>query len=451
MILLSFVALLGLSVLLFFFGQFVFEKIKVPPVILYLILGILFGVGGLSHLNPAFYLFGDPNSFLGLGISSYNAVAVLLLFLGAGYSIDLTPFTKEGKANAPKDGSTKEGLQLAIIPVYFEIIVMTFIGYFLYNNFPGTNISLSFAEAGTIAGVFALASPALIIPVCMKYMSIGETGYKNLTKNLIVASVADNFMPMPLILIFVIMVVGGSLGIAINPLVVIPITIVLIVVIIATSLFIGKLMSIAFEPVSKKVKDGKANITLYALLIFITMFVFITLLKMINPTVNGVVGIFGIVFAAFIGTGINFFEKNKLGAELGMETSKLFAMFGMPIMFLSVGSSIEITQFAQLPLVMLFIVIIILSITAKSIGELFVLREGHTAGDKKFAISTVVAKGITLVNFSIVLMPIIGPDAPLIKIMVSFAAVALTVTLPISILLMNNKGDAWLDPNLNKL
>lgn len=447
MIIFSYIALLFISVAVFYFAQFFSKKVKIPPAILYLFIGILFGVGGLSHINKVFYLFGDPNTFIGQGINAYNSVAVLLLFFGAGYSIDLTPFTKAGKANAPQDGSTKDGLKLAFIPVYFEIFVMTILGYLLFNNFPGTNIQLSFAEVGIIAGVFAVGSPALVIPACMKQMSEGKTGSKNLTKNIIVASIADNFTPMPLILIFVIMVVGGNVGININPIIIIPITIILIVVIIALSLLLGKVVTIVFEPISKKVSEGNLNIKVLAIILFITMFIIITILKLISPALSTIIGLFGIVLAAFMGTGINYFEKNKLGPRLGLETSNLFAIFGMPIMFLSVGSSIDITQFTRIPFVLLFICIIILSISVKSIGELYVLSRGYNVGDKKFAIATIIAKGITLVNFSIVLLPMLGPDATLIKIMASFAAIALTVTLPISIVLMNNKGGSWLESN----
>lgn len=444
MIIFSYVALFLLSIILFYIAKFISKKTKIPSVMIYLFLGIIFGVGGLAHFNSSFYIFGLGNNFLNEGVSKYNSIVVLLLFFEAGYSIDLKPFTKEGRKNIPDDGSTKDVLKLSIIPAYFEIFVMCILGYFIYNFFPGTNIKLSIVEVGIVAGVFALNSSSVIIPACMKYISAGKMGSKNLAKTLIISSISDNFTPMPLILIFVMMLIGGSIGISINPFVIIPVTIILIIAIIFISLFFGKLITYIFNFVGIKVVQNKLNISVYAILLFIMMLLFVTLLKQINPLVDGIVSLFGIVIAAFIGTGVNFFEKNNLGSKLGSQTAKFFTIFGMPIMFFSVGSSIEVTQFSKVVYVLMFIVITLLSIVTKSVAELYILRNGYNLGDKKFAVSTLIAKGVTLINFSVILVPILGPNEPLIKIMTALAAVSLTLTLPVAIVLMNSKGENWL-------
>lgn len=127
-------------------GGYLFEKIKLPRLIWYLILGIFLG--------PSLWNIVDSNL---LSISSYlRQIALVIILTRSGLSLDIKTLKEIGRP----------AILLCFIPACFEIIgVVIFAPVFL---------GVSYFEALLLGSVLAAVSPAVVVP---RMIQIKEKGY----------------------------------------------------------------------------------------------------------------------------------------------------------------------------------------------------------------------------------------------------------------------------------
>lgn len=127
-------------------GGFLFEKIKLPKLVWYIILGILIG--------PSLFNIVDDTL---LSISSHlRQIALVIILTRSGLSLDIKSLKKIGRP----------AILMCFLPACFEIAGITIFGPML--------LGISYFEALLLGSVLAAVSPAVVVPRMIRLM---EEGY----------------------------------------------------------------------------------------------------------------------------------------------------------------------------------------------------------------------------------------------------------------------------------
>ena len=127
-------------------GGFFFEKIKLPKLVWYIILGILIG--------PSLFNIVDDTL---LSISSHlRQIALVIILTRSGLSLDIKSLKKIGRP----------AILMCFLPACFEIVGITIFGPML--------LGISYFEALLLGSVLAAVSPAVVVPRMIRLM---EEGY----------------------------------------------------------------------------------------------------------------------------------------------------------------------------------------------------------------------------------------------------------------------------------
>lgn len=127
-------------------GGFLFEKIKLPKLVWYIILGILIG--------PSLFNIVDDTL---LSISSHlRQIALVIILTRSGLSLDIKSLKKIGRP----------AILMCFLPACFEIVGITIFGPML--------LGISYFEALLLGSVLAAVSPAVVVPRMIQLM---EEGY----------------------------------------------------------------------------------------------------------------------------------------------------------------------------------------------------------------------------------------------------------------------------------
>ncbi|MDE6407092.1 MAG: cation:proton antiporter [Anaeroplasmataceae bacterium] len=138
---LSLFLIFGLGVL----GGYIFEKIRLPRLVWYLIIGILFGPSLLNIIDQDL-----------LQISSYlRQIALVIILTRSGLSLDIKTLKEIGRP----------AIFMCFIPACFEIIGVVIFGPLF--------LKISYVEALLLGSVLAAVSPAVVIPRMIKIKEAG--------------------------------------------------------------------------------------------------------------------------------------------------------------------------------------------------------------------------------------------------------------------------------------
>lgn len=141
-----------LSLFLVFFvgviGGILFEKIKIPKIIFYLIMGILFGGGCLNLIDPSLE---DISDYL-------RQIALTIILTRSGLALDFKSLIKIGRP----------AILMCFLPASFEIIGIIIFGPLLLN--------ISYLEAILLGCVLGAVSPAIVVPRMLTMIENKEGG-----------------------------------------------------------------------------------------------------------------------------------------------------------------------------------------------------------------------------------------------------------------------------------
>jgi NhaP-type Na+/H+ or K+/H+ antiporter len=125
------------------FGGILFEKIKLPKLVWYIVLGILIG--------PSVFNIVDDTL---ISISSYlRQIALVIILTRSGLSLDINNLKKIGRP----------AILMCFLPASFEIIGVTI--------FAPLFLKVSYLEALLLGSVLAAVSPAIVVPRMIKLMN----------------------------------------------------------------------------------------------------------------------------------------------------------------------------------------------------------------------------------------------------------------------------------------
>lgn len=141
-----------------FFGGYLFEKIRIPKIVFYLLLGILMGPSALNIASEEL-----------ISISSHlRQIALVIILTRSGLSLDLTTLKKIGRP----------AVLMCFVPASFEILGIAIFGPML--------LGISYFEALLLGSVLAAVSPAIVAPRMIRLMQEGY-GVKHHVPELVLA------------------------------------------------------------------------------------------------------------------------------------------------------------------------------------------------------------------------------------------------------------------------
>ncbi len=175
---------LSLFIIFFFgfLGGYLFEKIKIPKIVFYIVLGILIG--------PSLLNIVDENL---LSISSYlRQIALVIILTRSGLSLDLSTLKKIGRP----------AFLMCFVPASFEILGITIFGPIL--------LKISYLEAMLLGSVLAAVSPAIVAPRMINLINEGYGKKHHVPELILAGSSCDDIFVIVLFYSFKSLVISNS-------------------------------------------------------------------------------------------------------------------------------------------------------------------------------------------------------------------------------------------------
>ncbi|MDY3801401.1 MAG: cation:proton antiporter [Bacilli bacterium] len=287
---------LALIILLGLVSAMILEKIKLPNIIGMLIVGIMLGPSMFNMLDESL-----------LSISGdIKEIALIIILLKAGLSLDLTDLKKVGRP----------AVLLCFIPATFEIL-----GFIIFGP---KLLGLTLIESAILGAVMGAVSPAVIVP---RMTSLLENGYgkKGLPQMVIAGSSADDVYVIVIFTALLALAKGSKISIMsfLN----IPISIILGIIM---GVLVGFIMVYLF-------KNYKLRNTYKVIILLSICFLFVS----IEKSLEGKLAISG--FLAIMAMGVTIFNKYpSLSKIFQVKFSKMWLISEI-ILFVLVGASVNIS------------------------------------------------------------------------------------------------------------
>lgn len=192
----------------------IFNRLKLPKIIGYLLTGILTGPFVLNFLDPKI-----------LGISAeLRQIALIIILIKAGLSLNLSDLKKVGRP----------AVLMSFLPAVFEIIG--------YAVFAPILLNLNLSESLLMGAVLSAVSPAVVVPRMVRLIEQKQGTEKAIPQLILAGASCDDVFVIVLFSSFLTMNVGGSF----NPaaLLDIPVSIILGVLL---GVLAGLLLSLIFS------------------------------------------------------------------------------------------------------------------------------------------------------------------------------------------------------------
>lgn len=287
---------LALIILLGLVSSMILEKIKLPNIIGMLLVGIMLGPSMLNMLDESL-----------LSISGdIKEIALIIILLKAGLSLDLTDLKKVGRP----------AVLLCFLPATFEIL-----GFIIFGP---KLLGLTLLESAILGAVMGAVSPAVIVP---RMTSLLENGYgkKGLPQMVIAGSSADDVYVIVIFTALLALAKGSKVSIMsfLN----IPISIILGILM---GVLVGSIMVYLF-------KNYKLRNTYKVIILLSICFLFVS----IEKSLEGKLAISG--FLAIMAMGVTIFNKYpSLSKIFQVKFSKMWLISEI-ILFVLVGASVNIS------------------------------------------------------------------------------------------------------------
>lgn len=379
---------LGIIFTLGFFGGWLFNKIRLPKLVWYLILGILIG--------PSLFNIVDKSL---LDISSIlRQIALVIILTRSGLSLDLKKLKEVGRS----------AILMCFIPATFEIIGIVIFGPLL--------LKISIFESMLLGSILAAVSPAVVVPRMIKLKEEGY-GVKHHVSELILAgSSVDDIYVIILFYAFKTLVSTSSFNYI--TLLNIPLSIILGIV-------LGILVSIIVLLTFKYMELNKYMKVLILLGVSLLMLYIEEILK---PYFS-ISSLLGIIVLGII---IFKFDRNS-AVDLKKSYNKMWSIFEI-LLFVLVGCATDI-KYAFSIQGAVILGLIGIGLIFRTIGVLLcVICTKYTFKEKMFIIFSYIPKATVQASIgAIALSEGLGCGV----IVLTSAVIAIIVTAPIGALLMD--------------
>ncbi|HIM24770.1 MAG TPA: sodium:proton antiporter [Rhodospirillales bacterium] len=163
-----------------------FRKLTVPGLVGMLFLGVLFGPHALGLVNPE----------LLAASGDFRLIALIVILLRAGLELSKDTLNQVGG----------RVLVLAVIPAVVEGVAIMALGPSL--------LGLSLMESAILGSVLAAVSPAVVVPLMIRFMEQGKGAEKGIPTMVLAASSLDDVFVIVVYSVLIGIYTGASVGIA---------------------------------------------------------------------------------------------------------------------------------------------------------------------------------------------------------------------------------------------
>lgn len=163
-----------------------FRKLSIPGLVGMLFLGVLFGPYALGWLSPELLSASDD----------FRLIALIVILLRAGFELSKDTFNRVGG----------RVLLLSAIPAIIEGAAITLLGPPL--------LGLSYMESAILGSVLAAVSPAVVVPLMIRFMERGMGAEKGIPTMVLAASALDDVFVIVIFSVLVGIYTGSTASIA---------------------------------------------------------------------------------------------------------------------------------------------------------------------------------------------------------------------------------------------
>ncbi len=379
-------------------ADWLFQKFRFPGLVGMLFLGVIIGPWGLAVLKPEF-----------IAVSSdLRMIALIVILLRAGFELSRDTLNKVGLL----------AMLLSFVPAVFEGIAITFLGHYL--------LALSYMEAAILGSVLAAVSPAVVVPMMIRFMEQRKGAEKGIPTLVLAASSIDD--------VFVIVVYSALIGIYTGQKVSlawkiagIPISIVLAI---AVGLAIGYLLYMFFKRYNPRATKR--------LLIVLGLSVFLVSLEKVLATWLPFASLLAVMAIGFI-----ILEKDEhMAHELSSRLGKLW-IFAEILLFVLVGAQVNIQVALKTGLA--GILLIALALLARSLGTyLCLLGSNLNLSERFFVVISYIPKATVQAAIGggpLIAMKLTGMNSAPGEVILAVAVLSIVLTAPLGAWAIQLVGD----------
>lgn len=298
----------------------IFEKLKIPGLIAFIITGIILGPAVLNLIDDTI-----------LNISKdLREIALIVILLRAGLTLDLSDLKKVGKP----------AILLSFIPATLEIIFIGFVSHFL--------LEISYLEGFMLGSIVAAVSPAVVVPRMIKFIENKVGTNKQIPQMILAGSSIDDIYAIVIFTVCLQIYTTNSFS---------ALTVVLFPVSLIVSLVFGAIVGLGLIKIFKlfHIRD-----TLKVLIIFGIAFLFMELqhLVEIHFTFSGLLAVIAL-------GGVILKQYPILAKRLTSKFSKIWVAAEI-MLFVLVGAAVRLDVLGDVGL--LAILLVISAIIIRMIG-----------------------------------------------------------------------------------
>ncbi len=378
----------------------IFEKLKIPGLIAFIITGIVLGPFVLDLIAPEL-----------LTISAdLREIALIVILLRAGLSLDLNDLKKVGRP----------AILLSFVPATVEIIFIGLISPLLFD--------ISIIEGFILGSIVAAVSPAVVVPrmISLIHKKIGTN--KQIPQLILAGSSIDDIYAIVIFTIFVQIYQTNTFS---------ALSILLFPVTILVSLAIGIIVGLGLVYLFKKIH---ARDTLKVLLIFGFSFLLIVL----ETTFKNFFSISGLLSVIALG-GTILKTYPVLAKRLTEKFSKIWVAAEI-MLFVLVGAIVDITIFKSVGL--FAIILVVASMVFRMMAVLLsVTKTNLNKKEKLFACISYMPKATVQAAIGAIPLSLGMPAGNLI---LTISVLSIFITAPIGAICMDRLNGKLLTKELSK-
>lgn len=384
------------------FIDFLLKSIKIPGLIGMLLLGTISGPYVLNILSPDI-----------LTISSdLRMIALIVILLRAGFELSKDTLNKVGK----------QVLLLSFIPAIFEGIVITALAPRFLN--------LTYLESAMLGAIIAAVSPAVVVPLMIKFIDEKRGTQKGIPTLVLAASSIDD--------IFVIVIYSVLIGVYTGKKISIAWTLATIPICIVTGIVAGLIIGWVLYKLFEKYNPRATKRVLIILAISI-------ILVRMEPVVEKILPFAALL--AIMSIGFIILEKRAHYAhELSEKLSKVW-LFAEIILFTLVGAQVNVK--VALSAGASAIALIFLALIARSIGTYLCLFGSNlNIKEKIFVVISYIPKATVQAAIGgapLIAMKVAGLDTRPGEIILAVAVLSILLTAPIGAWAISFYGNRYLE------
>ena len=382
--------------------DWLFRRLTVPGLVGMLLLGVVFGPYMMGWMSPELLTVSED----------FRLIALIVILLRAGFELSKETLNRVGG----------RVLLLSAVPAIIEGVAVVFLGPPL--------LGLTYMESAVLGSVLAAVSPAVVVPLMIRFIERGMGAEKGIPTMMLAASAIDDVFVIVIYSVLVGMLTGESVNVAWK-LAGIPLSIVL-------GLGVGLVVGLALFRLFRRF-DPRAT---KRLLVILGLSV---LLVRIEHLVAAWVPFAALL--AIMAVGFIILEKDEhMAHEISAKLGKVW-VFAEIVLFTMVGAEVNLSVALQAGLA--GAALVVGGLVARSAGTyLCLLGSDLNAGERLFVVVSYLPKATVQAAIgggSIVALRLAGMDTAPGELILAVAVLSVLLTAPLGAWAIVFTGERVLD------